>query len=445
MILGLAGNLLKSLGGKKPKSSGKEMAKNITNESNEKESVVKPSPPEKKSDVKGADLTPLEDIRDDMKASSGKSKDPLNLALDGIDSALFGIIDTLTKTNLIRKKIKSNEDKEQQQDKKTLRERFLERGAGFVKGAVGTVKGLTGSTWDKLMNFLTWTILGAVVNYIIKNWESVKEKIIGMVEELKEVFARLKPILVTIKDIVLWFGTTAWDWIVKLKNAMGDDTDRINQIKKLVNEQESLEEVWKGSAADLDKFLMEISKAKNEEEEAKVMKKYMHLFDNPIDMVQSNLTVDIKKVDGQYNISESELAERILISEKNISEKRKAIDKQIGVKDTFNLGKQWRLRGELNKMRKTDRILKEILEEIQNNNTTKISNNIFSSAMDIESHYVGIKEYDDVFDTKSSIMLFSQENETGMNYFDSDINFDYKMPETTLNIKELFLIEKLNK
>ena len=104
MILGLATNFLKSLVDKKAKTSGKKMAKNITNESEEKESVVKPSPPEKKSDVKGADLTPLEDIRDDMKASSGKSKDPLNLALDGIDSALFGIIDTLTKTNLSRKK-----------------------------------------------------------------------------------------------------------------------------------------------------------------------------------------------------------------------------------------------------------------------------------------------------------------------------------------------------
>ena len=100
MILGLAGNLLKSLGGKKKKISGEKMAQNVMNDSKEKESVVKPSPPEKKSDVKGADLTPLEDIRDDMKASSKKSKDPLNLALDGIDSALFGIIDTLTKTNL---------------------------------------------------------------------------------------------------------------------------------------------------------------------------------------------------------------------------------------------------------------------------------------------------------------------------------------------------------
>ena len=55
---------------------------------------------------------------------------------------------------------------------------MLEASSGFVKGAVGTVKALTGSAWDKLMNFLTWTLLGAVVNYIIKNWESVKEKII---------------------------------------------------------------------------------------------------------------------------------------------------------------------------------------------------------------------------------------------------------------------------
>ena len=100
MILGLAGNLLKSLGGKKKKISGEKMAQNVMNDSKEKESVVKPSPPEKKSDVKGADLTPLEDIRDDMKASSKKSKDPLNLALDGIDNSLFGIIDTLTKINL---------------------------------------------------------------------------------------------------------------------------------------------------------------------------------------------------------------------------------------------------------------------------------------------------------------------------------------------------------
>ena len=447
MILGLAGNLLKSLGGKKPKSSGKEMAKNITNESNEKESVVKPSPPEKKSDVKGADLTPLEDIRDDMKASSKKSKDPLNLALDGIDSALFGIIDTLTKTNLLKKKIKSNENKEQQQDKKTLRERFLERGAGFVKGAVGTVKGLTGSAWDKLMNFLTWTLLGAVVNYIIKNWESVKEKIIGMVEQLKEIFERLKPILVIIKDIVLWFGTTAWDFIMQLNDIVfnSEELSRIDMIRDLVKDQESLEKKWKGNAEELEKFMKELEQAETREAQTKVMKKYSHLFDDPLHVKHNKLDDDIEKVDGKFNITESELIERISLSDKNIKEKKGKI--RWNFKDMFNIPKNFRVRNELSEMVKTNERLKEILKEIQNNNTTesKISNNIFSSAMDIESHYVGLEEYSDVFDTESSIILFSEGDETGSKDMGSDFNFDYKMPESTLNIKDAFLLEKLNK
>ena len=74
------------------------------------------------------------------------------------------------------------------------------------------------------------------------------------------------------------------------------------------------------------------------------------------------------------------------------------------------------------------------------NTNTNLLN--FSPAMDIESYYVGIKEYDDV-DTKSYIMLLSEENQTDMNYFDSDINFDYKMPENTLNIKDALYLSKL--
>ena len=105
MLLGLAGGFLKSLGGKKKKkkTSGEEMANNITNKPKDKNLSI--TVREKQSIVKGADITPLKDIRDDMKQSSGKNKDPLNLALDGIDNSLFGIIDTLTETNAIRKKL----------------------------------------------------------------------------------------------------------------------------------------------------------------------------------------------------------------------------------------------------------------------------------------------------------------------------------------------------
>ena len=95
---------------------------------------------EKKSIVKGSDITPLKDVGNDLKKSSGKNKDPLNLALDGIDNALFGIIDTLTETNAIRKKLKSEENKEEQLEKKNLRERMLEGASGLLKGSVKMVK-----------------------------------------------------------------------------------------------------------------------------------------------------------------------------------------------------------------------------------------------------------------------------------------------------------------
>ena len=454
MILGLAGNLLKSLGGKKPKSSGKEMAKNITNESKEKESVAKSSPSRKNSDVKGADLTPLEDIRDDMKSSSSKSKDPLNLALDGIDNALFGIIDTLTKTNLLRKKGRILFLKQEQQDKKTLRERFLERGAGFVKGAVGTVKGLTGSAWDKLMNFLTWTILGAVVNYIMKNWKSVREQIEKVMEQLREVFERLQPYLLVIKDIVMWFGTTALGLINQIdKRILEEDSEKkIKEIEKQLNKAESLEKKFIGTSKQLEDFKKEIEAAGNDKEKVQeIIAKYEPLFEIE---KQSNflnpLTVEGKK--GKLN--EEGEAERLddtfsspdsKIEVNNVETNMTEDQYRIATYYVDQNGKV-RLKSDNSRPIGSRFINKDGLERRQYPPVKNKSSDLnFSSAMDIESHYVGLEEYSDVFDTESYIMLFSEENETGMNYMGSDINFDYKMPETTLNIKELFLLEKLNK
>ena len=102
--------------------------------------------------------------------------------------------------------------------------------------------------------------------------------------------------------------------------------------------------------------------------------------------------------------------------------------------DTWN--NEFRLLSDKQKLEKYG-----VNKTVTKTNTNQLNTSLFNK--DISSYTVGIKEYD--FDTESSIILFSQENETGMNYFDSDINFDYKMPETTLNIKELFLLEKLNK
>ena len=186
-LAGIAGNLLKSLGSKKKKTGGGQLAKKVMNKDKDKETSLV-STKEKKSIVKGTDIKPLTDIRDDMKVSSKKSKDPLNLALDGIDNSLFGIIDTLTKTNLLRKKGRILFLKQEQQKKKTLRERMLEGASGFIKGAVGTVKGLTGGAWDKMMQFIIWTLAGAIVNAIVKNWDEIQKEIQKLVDDLKNLW-----------------------------------------------------------------------------------------------------------------------------------------------------------------------------------------------------------------------------------------------------------------
>ena len=203
MLLGLAGGFLKSLGGKKKKkkTSGQEMANNITNKPNEKGSSLVVTK-EKKSIVKGSDITPLKDVGNDLKKSSGKNKDPLNLALDGIDNALFGIIDTLTETNAIRKKIKKSDEEDELVEKKRLRERMLEGAAGFIKGATGIVNEMTGGGLDKFMNFLTQTLLGALVNTIVKNIENIKKEITKLVEDLKGLYD--SPVLKALRGFAMW-------------------------------------------------------------------------------------------------------------------------------------------------------------------------------------------------------------------------------------------------
>jgi len=251
MLLGLAGGFLKSLGGKKKKekTSGQEMANNITNKPNEKGSSLVVTK-EKKSIVKGSDITPLKDVGNDLKKSSGKNKDPLNLALDGIDNALFGIIDTLTETNAIRKKIKKSDEEDELVEKKRLRERMLEGAAGFIKGATGIVNEMTGGGLDKFMNFLTQTLLGALVNTIVKNIENIKKEITKLVEDLKGLYD--SPVLKALRGFAMWVikkGIELTKMILpsdidvmkkdndKLKKELGIVEDQYKKIEKGIEDE----------------------------------------------------------------------------------------------------------------------------------------------------------------------------------------------------------------
>ena len=446
MILGLAGNLLKSLGGKKKKISGEKMAQNVMNDSKEKESVVKPSPPEKKSDVKGADLTPLEDIRDDMKASSKKSKDPLNLALDGIDSALFGIIDTLTKTNLLKKKGRILFLKQEQQDKKSVRERMLEGASKFVKGATGAAKGVVGNTWDKIMRFLTWTLIGAIVNAIVKNWDEIQKQIQKAVDDLKDLWD--SPIMKIFRDFGMWIMTEGLGLTKKIDpkdiDKMKEDTDNLKKELGIVEQQYK----------DIDKGIKDETKRHNDNESSEVTEK-----DEDDIKKEDELESFLSSQNGEIPLKEGEIRvsgdRRKPLEPRTIESKDKILTYYIDLEnDRVNINGRYIGDGnataafeiyiQMIKLSDKQKLEKYGVNKIVKSTNTNTNLLNFSSAMDIESYYVGIKEYDDV-DTKSYIMLLSEENQTDMNYFDSDINFDYKMPETTLNIKELFLLEKLNK
>jgi hypothetical protein len=136
-----------------------------------------------------------------------------------------------------------------------------------------------------------------------------------------------------------------------------------------MNDAESIEDVWKGTSKELDNFMKELREAKNEEEKSKVMKKYMYLFDKEIDMRQNELTSDITKIDGKYNISEEEIEKRIIISEKNLKLKKENIDNQLGLRNVFNFKKGLELSSEYKTMENIDKDLKNILKELKEKET----------------------------------------------------------------------------
>ena len=455
MLLGLAGNLLKSLGGKKKKISGEEMAQNVMNESKDKSQNPTTVFHEKKSIVKGADIKPLTDIRDDMKASSKKSKDPLNLALDGIDNSLFGIIDTLTKTNLSRKKGRILFLKQEQQKKKTLRERMLEGASGFVKGAVGTVQGLTGSTWDKLMQFFTWTFVGAIVNAIIKNWEEIQLQIKKVVSDLTKLYEGLEPILTPIANWVKWIVGEGLGWTAKIdaKQKEMDHEGDYNEIMK----QLKLQHVWKKDFEkdmdELDEMMKELRNAKSREEVQEIVEKYKNKIEGDREPVEpTNLTNEKGEIDPITNIVDDETGEKLRISETFDDGDAPLIgpnDDQERI-DTYYVDQNGKVRLKEDNSRPIGSrfINKDGLERRQYPPVEEKSSNLnFSSAMDIESHYVGLEAYsDEDFNTQSSIILFSQENETDMNYLGSNYNFDIdsnNFYNKSLNTKDALYYWKL--
>jgi len=452
MLLGLAGGFLKSLGGKKKKekTSGQEMANNITNKSNEKGSSLVVTK-EKKSIVKGSDITPLKDVGNDLKKSSGKNKDPLNLALDGIDNALFGIIDTLTETNAIRKKIKKSDEEDELVEKKRLRERMLEGAAGFIKGATGVVNEMTGGGLDKFMNFLTQTLLGALVNTIVKNIENIKKQINKIVEDLKGLYD--SPVLKALRGFAMWVikkGIELTKMILpsdidvmkkdtdKLKKELGIVEDQYKKIEKGIEDEKKKASGELGISSDVND-MVNIDGYKPPVESKETKKKpnvlnYKSMFDPDFNVYatsqetlssnQDKSTIDPVKLKKEITFYENKLLDA------EIRQEQYKIDGDI--KNQSGVSRKIDFYKNLIRHKKNDLTKYEDL-------TSKKSPQPLTLSNTVSSYAVGLESYSDDFD-ESSIILFSEGEGGSMNNGSKTPMF-FGGSSDGLNIEDLYKIK----
>ena len=448
MLLGLAGGFLKSLGGKKKKkkTSGEEMANNITNKPNEKGSSLVVTK-EKKSIVKGSDITPLKDVGNDLKKSSGKNKDPLNLALDGIDNALFGIIDTLTETNAIRKKIKKSDEEDELVEKKRLRERMLEGAAGFIKGATGIVNEMTGGGLDKFMNFLTQTLLGALVNTIVKNIENIKKEITKLVEDLKGLYD--SPVLKALRGFAMWVikkGIELTKMILPSDiDVMKKDNDKLKKELGIVEDQykkieKGVEDGKKKASGEVDVSSDANVEGEKPPVESKETKKkpnvlnYKSMFD-PDFNVYATSQETLSSNQDKSAIDPVKLKKEITFYE------NKLLDAEIRQE-------QYKIDGDTKRQsgvgRKID-FYKNVIRHKKNDLTkyedftSKKSQQPLTLSNTVSSYAVGLESYSDDFD-ESSIILFSEGEGGSMNNGSKTPMF-FGGSSDGLNIEDLYKIK----
>ena len=100
--------------------------------------------------------------------------EPLEQALKGLTAIAYSMQDT------VDDRLKLEKKKEKYRQERKLRLERLRRGfgvgIGLVKGAVGVVNKATGGVLDKIQRFFTMILIGALVTWIVKNYEKFVKK-----------------------------------------------------------------------------------------------------------------------------------------------------------------------------------------------------------------------------------------------------------------------------
>ncbi len=107
--------------------------------------------------------------------------------LGDIASTMSGIVDTLTDQNKLDTKVANNQRKQDEKDKRSLKEQAIEGVKGTIKKAADAVTKPFTSLWDQIMGFLTTIFTGRIA---IKLWEWFADP--ANTEKITSIFRFLK-------------------------------------------------------------------------------------------------------------------------------------------------------------------------------------------------------------------------------------------------------------
>ena len=282
MIQG-ATNALRGGDKKKDKTrSGKEIATAITKKESQRGPIVK-SKSQIQASTKVIPTQKLVPAASLSTESTGVSS--IDKVLDSIDSKLASITSTVRNTNKVQEKSARDEAKKVGARKKGMREKILESTAGFMGALSSKVPSGVKKTWMSIKKFLTNVILGSLVLYIVQQWDSIVSWYEKTIEKIKELWIKLKPIVLKLWDFLKGFVRFTVDWTARLMGIKEPDTKPIaDNLKEIGKKMEGIGELWKGFTGMIDKLRgIEKSEKPDTMEEGNLMPSMHHDAPPPAD------------------------------------------------------------------------------------------------------------------------------------------------------------------
>ena len=243
MIGLLAGGVtqgLKLLGSSKKKPSGKKMASSIVKREPERQQDKPVVTLNKKiSTTKFLNLKPLEKDQKkivEKKSNTGTKIDPI---FNRFNDSLSSILSTLITTNSLKRqseKLKVQNDKKKEAKN---RERSLERRPTI--GGFSKLRNIPKVPFgDAISNYFKNILIGAIILFIVKQYDKIKKFVTDTFDKVKEIFESLKPVLEPIWNALKWIvgkGVELISPMLKLdqnevdsnQKKLEDDVNKINE------------------------------------------------------------------------------------------------------------------------------------------------------------------------------------------------------------------------